>query len=380
MTPLVALLLAPFLEVSGLVFGDANANGRRDRGEAGLPGVVVTDGTAVVETDAGGAYALPKVAARHVFVVTPGDRRVVGSWYRTAAARVDFALAEAPVGARWRFAHLSDPHVDAVTAAGFRAALARAAAEGAQFALVSGDLVENVPRADEKQARALFESYRAVAGRAPLPVRPALGNHDLAGIDRAPSRAAAGRYGYGKALYEIEQGPRYSAFHRGAVHFIVLDTVGMEDQTYFGFLDEAQLEWIRRELAQVPPGTVVVTVGHIPLRSAALSLGYAAEGLVRRLLQEQPRSSFKHLVRNADRLAAILRPYRWTLALQGHTHVEERLAGEGGGPRHHTAPAVVSRPGETRPAGFLVYTVTGDAVGGGVLVTLPPPAGQGAGE
>ena len=89
--------------------------------------MVVTDGTTVAATDAAGEYALADVTAAQVFVVTPGDRRSVGSWYRATAARVDFPLAAAPLPARWRFAHLSDPHVEAATAARFRAALASAA-------------------------------------------------------------------------------------------------------------------------------------------------------------------------------------------------------------------------------------------------------------
>jgi Icc protein len=380
-TAVLASVLVAGLEVAGVAFADTNANGRRDQGEAGLPGVVVTDGAAVVRTAADGGYALSSVTARHVFVVTPGDRRVVGSWYRAPAARVDFALARAAVPARWCFAHLSDPHVDVGAADTLRAALARAAAEGALFAVVSGDLVQNAPAADEARARALFASYGRVARAAPLPLRPALGNHDLAGIDRAPSHAAAGRFGYGKALYEIEQGPRYSAFHRGRVHFVVLDTVGIEDQRYFGELDAAQLEWIRRELAHVPPGTAVVTVGHIPLRSGALSLGYAAEGLARRMLGKDGRSSRRHLVANAGALAEILRPYRWTLALQGHTHVAERLPPAAGGlTRHHTAPALASRSEAGQAPGFFLYAVDGDRIDDGRLVLLPPPAGQGAGE
>ena len=87
---LLASLLAAGTAVSGVVFVDANADGRREPGEAGVAGVVVTDGTTVVTTDAAGEYRLADVTAPHVFVVTPGDRRAVGSWYRATAARVDF--------------------------------------------------------------------------------------------------------------------------------------------------------------------------------------------------------------------------------------------------------------------------------------------------
>ena len=365
--------------MSGVVFADANGDGRRDAGEAGLAGVVVTDGTTVVATDAAGEYALAGVTAAQVFVVTPGDRRAIGSWFRATAPRVDFPLAPAPLPARWRFAHLSDPHVDASTAPRFRAALASAAARAANLAIVTGDLVFDALRADGATARARYAVYDAVAAASPVPVRPVIGNHDVFGIDRRFSHAAVGEPGYGKALYEEKEGPRYSAFNRGRVHFLVLDTIGVDDTRYYGLLDEPQLEWIRRELHDVPAGTTVVTVGHIPLRSGALALTYAAEGLARSLLSVGGRTSYPHVVRNAEALAEILRPYRWTLALQGHTHVAERLPAEAGaGTRYHTAPAVNRPRGAEPAAGFFVYGVDGSEVDDGELVLLD--AVQGAGE
>jgi 3',5'-cyclic-AMP phosphodiesterase len=381
MIGLFPVALAAIVSVSGVVFADANGNGRRDAGEAGLKGVVVTDGVTVVASDAGGAYRLPTVVAGQVFVVTPGDRRAVGGWYRTAEARVDFPLAPDAVGARWRFAHLSDPHVEASNAERFRAALVRTAAEGVDFAIVSGDLVYDALRADAATAAARFASYDAIASRSQVPLRPVIGNHDVFGIERALSHVALGADGYGKELYEEKEGPRYSAFDRGRIHFIVLDTIGIDDTRYFGFLDAPQLDWIRRELQHVAAGTTVVTVGHIPLRSGALALGYAAERLAHTLLRSPAPPSYQHVVRNADALAALLAPYRWTLALQGHTHVAERLAPAAGTlTRYQTAPAATARPEPGSPPGFFVYTVSGDAVDDGVLVTLAAAKGQGAGE
>jgi hypothetical protein len=364
--------------VSGAVFADANENGRRDAGEPGIAEVAVSDGTTVVATDTAGNYTLPDVQSAYVFVVTPGDRRTVGNWYRTPAPRVDFPLAPAPLPARWRFAHLSDVHVESSRAFRFREALQAAAGRGADFAVVSGDLVFDALRADGATARALYDAYDAVAARSPLPVRPAIGNHDVFGIDRGWSHATVGERGYGKALYEEREGPRYSAFNRGRVHFIVLDTIGLDGTRYYGVLDEAQLEWVRRELRYLPAGTPVVTIGHIPLRSGALALTYAAEGLARSLLNVGGRTSYPHVVRNADALPEILAPYRWTLALQGHTHVAERLAAEPTGrTRYHTAPAVNRPRGAEPAAGFFVYTVDGSEVDDGELVLLDD---QGAGE
>jgi Icc protein len=49
-------------DVAGAAYVDANGNGIRDRGEAGLANVVISNQDAVVVTDASGRYRLPRRA------------------------------------------------------------------------------------------------------------------------------------------------------------------------------------------------------------------------------------------------------------------------------------------------------------------------------
>jgi hypothetical protein len=362
---LLLSLLAAALGARGVVYDDANANGRRDRAERGLARVVVTDGIGLALTEADGAYALPPSTARRVFVVVPGDRRAVGPWHRPPSEAADFALARDPAPAVWRFAHLSDTHVHEGNAPRLRAALALAAAR-ARLAVVSGDLIKDALRVGEHAARAQYALYAEAVAGAGLEVRSAPGNHEVFGIERAESGVSADHPLYGKGMYEEVLGPRYYSFNRGRLHFIVLDTVGVDDQWYYGFLDADQLAWIRRDLEHVPPGASVVTLGHIPLRNGALSREFAAEGPARTVMAVGGAPGFRHLVRNAGELAALLRPFDWTLALQGHTHMGERLRFEDGTPtRFHTAPAVDGQPWAPWPTGIVVYTVRGSAVDDG---------------
>jgi hypothetical protein len=62
-------------EISGIVFLDANNNGRVDASELGTPNVtVVLDGRFSVQTDAGGRFNFPVVASgRHVVTVIPDN-------------------------------------------------------------------------------------------------------------------------------------------------------------------------------------------------------------------------------------------------------------------------------------------------------------------
>jgi 3',5'-cyclic AMP phosphodiesterase CpdA len=231
--------------------------------------------------------------------------------------------------------------------------------------------VKDALRVGEAEARAGFELYAAETARAGLPVRSVIGNHDVFGIEREESHVLPSQPAYGKRLYEQTVGPRYYAFNRGRLHFIVLDTVGVDDTSYYGVLDAEQLAWIRRELSFVPAGTAVVTVGHIPLRSGFFAREYVAEGPARTLQTAGGQVGFRHIVRNVPELEAALKPYRWTLALQGHAHMGERLRMEDGGiTRFHTAPAVAPQPWAPWPTGLVVYTVKDGVIDDGETLPL----------
>lgn len=375
MIGLPALLLAAVTAVSGVVFDDANGNGRRDPGEKGLAGVVVSDGADVVVTGPDGTYRL-SASTRNVFVVTPGDRRATSPWHRPTAAAIDFALAPSPVPATWRFAHLSDTHVQPENVERTRRAFALAERRGVDFAIVTGDLNKDSLRVPEATARARMTLYADAAAAAGFPVRSVPGNHDIFGIERHLSLVPPTNPSYGKALYEELIGPRYYAFDRGPIHFVVLDTLGVNDLWYYGLLEEDELAWLRKDLAHVAPGTPVVTAGHVPLRTGAFSAEFFADGPERTLETVHGQTFYRHVVRNVAALAEILKGYHWTLALQGHTHTAERLrlweGGQTGETRFHTAPAV-DHPEPTPPAGLFVYTVRGAEIDDGEILWLDSP-------
>ncbi|HEY5908863.1 MAG TPA: metallophosphoesterase [Vicinamibacteria bacterium] len=356
--------------VSGTVYDDANANGLRDAAESGLAGVAVSDGHEVVSTGADGGYRL-EASGRNVFVVLPADRRAVGSFWKAVAATADFGLARHAVPAEWRFAHLSDTHVHPGNVERMRRALAGASARGAQFALITGDLNQDALRVDEATARARMELYVREAQAAPLPVFSIPGNHDIFGVERHLSLVPTTHPSYGKAMHEQLVGPRYYSWNRGGVHFIALDTLEVDDLWYYGEIGDEQLAWLRKDLARVPPGTTIVTAGHVPLRTAAVFDGYEAEGPMRSLLTVKGRAFYRHVVRNVPALIEALKPHPLTLALQGHTHEGERLRlYDGTETRYHTAPSVTSTPG--LPSGFFVYRVRGGTIDDGERVLLDP--------
>jgi 3',5'-cyclic AMP phosphodiesterase CpdA len=106
----VCLLAAPSsADYTGTVFVDTDGDGVRRVDEAGLAGVVVTNGRDVVRSDPVGRYALPE-HGEFVYLTRP-DRFGCEIWYRTGGG--DFALTPA-VGTpadEFFFIQVSDAHV-----------------------------------------------------------------------------------------------------------------------------------------------------------------------------------------------------------------------------------------------------------------------------
>jgi len=323
-----------------------------------------------VETSADGSFRF-EAKGRTVFVIVPGDRRAVGPFWRPAEApRLEFPLAPQAVPPEWRFAHLSDTHVHPGNVERMRRALARAAEQGAAFAVITGDLNKDALRVDEATARSRMELYAREAAQAPLLVLSAPGNHDIFGVERHQSLVPATHPSYGKAMHEQIVGPGYFSFDRGSVHFVVLDTLEVDDLWYYGAIGEDQLAWVRKDAARLRPGTTVVTVGHVPLRTAAVFDGFDSEGLGRSLITVKGRTFYRHVVRNVPALFEAFGPHRPSLALQGHSHEGERLRlFDGSDTRYHTAPSIDLTPG--LPSGFFLYRVKGGVIDDGEMVPLP---------
>src|SRR5262245_53272239 len=57
--------------VSGIVFEDRSGSGRRQSGDPGVAGVMVSNGREVVKTDENGRYTLPVEDESVIFVIKP---------------------------------------------------------------------------------------------------------------------------------------------------------------------------------------------------------------------------------------------------------------------------------------------------------------------
>jgi predicted phosphodiesterase len=383
--PAGAPAAAPRHSVAGVVFEDANGDGRRDAGEAGIPGVVVSDQHAVVATDKDGRYAL-EVASQSdatVFVSLPDGWSASGRFWRTigagaeTASAADFGLLRrASEGTPFTFLHASDTHLDRESLPRLRRLREMVAAQHPDFVLLTGDLVRDSLRVGEEQARPLFEMVATELAVFPVPVFTVPGNHDTFGIERHLSHVSSDHPLFGRAMYRHYLGPDYYSFTWGGVRFLGINSVDYDDTGYYGHLDRAQLDWVGRDLAPVPASMPVVTFNHIPFATSVEGLlGYIDDPRAPSVIRIDGKTQFRHVVSNLSDLLAALGPHRLEIALGGHMHTSESLTLDttAGRIRFHQAAAVVG-PSEAAGlklvSGVTLYRVKDGHVDDGTFIPL----------
>ncbi len=270
----------------GTVFSDTNGNGRLDAGEPGLPGVRVSNGVDIVTTDEDGRYEISVDDDTIVFVIKPrgymtpvNDEQLPQFYYihKPAGSPADFKFAGvAPTGPlpesidfpltkraepdKFRALIFGDTQSRNVKEVEYMAhdlveQVIANDAHGAAFGVTLGDIVF-----DDLDVFAPHNQAIAMIG---IPWYNVIGNHDL-NFDAEDDQ-------HSDETFERIYGPAYYSFDHGPTHFLVLDDVmwvGARDGErgrYFGGLGERQMEFIRNDLAMIPPDQLVVLMMHIPL-------------------------------------------------------------------------------------------------------------------
>ena len=365
-------------EVTGIVFNDADGNGVRDPGEAGIAGVAVSNQDTVVVTDASGAFRMTTSGTGVVFVSTPDGYRTVGSFWRdaNASAPVSFALARSNQNRDFTFVHASDTHISPASLARTQRLRAVVDSIGPDLLLITGDLVRDALRVSEAEATSYYQLFMRERDAFRTPVFTVPGNHENFGIERDTSHIPVTHPLYGRRMYHHYMGPDYYSFTRGGVHFVGLNTVDIDDQRYYGHVDSLQLAWLARDLALVPPTMPVVTFDHIPFFSTFEGInGYTDAPPAPTLITVNGKTAFRHTVSNAGAVLAVLRKRQHVLALGGHIHGTERIEYEIAGvkTRFNQISAVIAGPtgaGLSFTSGVMVYRVKNGVIDAGRFIPL----------
>ncbi len=377
---MITLLAATLLLAAphGTVYDDRNANGRRDSGEPGVAGVVVSNQDTVVRTDAFGAYRMTGDGVGIVHVSIPEGWQASGAFWlpipENGGAPLDFGLTKVRRLDAFSFVHASDTHISAASAA--RTDRLRTLVDSLRpaFVLISGDLVRDALRVGEAEATGYYQLFNQNVSAFSVPTYTVPGNHEIFGIERDKSHVSADHPLFGRAMYRRYRGPDYYSFTVGGVHVVALNSVDISDQWYYGHIDSLQLVWLERDLAMVPPTTPVVTFNHIPFFSSSESLhGYNDGPPAPSLITVRGRPQYRHTVSNASEVLALLKGRAYPLALSGHGHMAERLRFAGAATRFDQAAAIVgpsSGAGMTLPSGITLYRVRRGTIEEGRFIPL----------
>ena len=338
---LIALIIAGSAfaqqKVSGTVYEDLNANGKKERREKGLPNVAVSNGLQVVQTDKNGKYELPIAEDQTIFVIKPAshelptDANNIPQFYYIHKPNgspanlkfpgvaptgklpksVDFGLLQGNNDKKFTALIFGDPQPYSLEEIEhFKKGIVSEVEniQGIAFGAALGDLVGDRPD--------FFPLYSEAVGKIGVPWFQVMGNHDM--------NFDADEDEFSDESFTANFGPATYAFNYGDAHFVVLEDILYPDprdgQGYWGGLRPDQLQFLENNLKLVPKDKLVVLLMHIPLF-------------------EENGDSF----RDADRekILELLSPFAKTFSMSAHTHyMKQTFFGKEDGynqpkPHHH---------------------------------------------
>ncbi len=186
------------------------------------------------------------------------------------------------------------------------------------FVLTGGDLIMDALDVGHDRLKVQWSLFEERWKELGLTSHHTVGNHDVGGWS-AKSHIMPGDADYGKKYFadHYGEGRSYRSFDHKGWHFITLDSIGQNPETrdYIGWIDEAQIEWLKNDLAKVGKTTPIIVVTHIPFFSVWGQMnGDPRKG-------ENPKS----LVNNANVVSKLFAGHNVKLVLSGHGHILERI-------------------------------------------------------
>ncbi len=248
---------------------------------------------------------------------------VAGSSFLPALAG-DAGTSKKPL----RVAHFTDIHLKPgiVPEAGMAQALRhlQKLKPGVSFIINGGDAIMDALAVDKQKALEQFGLFKTILQRENnLPVYHCIGNHDVWGWfikENKPDQDKS----FGKAMVLEEFGMQrpYYSFTHGRWHFLVLDSTQLNPEGgYIARLDEAQLDWLRAELKQVPADKHICIISHIPVLSicAGLFFNRTEKNGDLRIQRNLMHSDFLHLKK------IFLEHPNIRACISGHIHLQDEL-------------------------------------------------------
>jgi hypothetical protein len=262
--------------VAGVVFVDANGDGRFSAGEKGLAGAVVSDGVRVLKTDATGKFAfdatidpiLQEGELPIVSLSTPDGHTNTTDWFFRLNGKqkhdsvVLFGVKPQEQKRPFDFAHVTDMHfADGPLYQAFRQDM-QDGANRFKFIINTGDMF-SADSFGPKTGWALEARCKAVLENLPMPWWTTPGNHEFIGRWALAHGWQSTDRGLGYQLYWDLYGPLRWSFNYAGVHFVGVDIMERPaDRDEFRGATQAAKAWLVQDLDAVLQDMPVYLFGH----------------------------------------------------------------------------------------------------------------------
>jgi hypothetical protein len=246
--------------------GTVSSNGK------GLKEVVVSDGYSVVATSKNGQFAfVPHPDAVCIFISTPSgfafeNTEGIARHYRLLQdvdlqKSINFDLVPLAIDDNeHQFIIWADPQV--ANAKDVEKLMQQSVPDVQKLVANSGSgaLMHGIAIGDIVWDKLeMFRDHDLAVKKMGIPFFQCLGNHDMdyrKGGDETSDDT-----------FQQTYGPTYYSFNRGEVHYVVMDNVRYlgTERDYDGYVQQHQLDWLKKDLEFVPANKLLVLCVHIPV-------------------------------------------------------------------------------------------------------------------
>jgi hypothetical protein len=252
---------------TGYAFNDSNKNGKMDKNEKGIAGILVSNQEQIVVTDEHGQYRIEEGKGSYLYVIKPEDyafscylKNTPAYYVRTDVSnnQYNFGLKKQNIEERFSALFVGDPQMRAEkTIEAFKTDIVEEMLNyKVSFACFLGDIADN--------DLSIYGKEKGVVECLPYPAFHVFGNHDV--NEKAPSAFSAAD------VFRTSFGPDYYSFNEGKVHFVVLNNIlyqgwnSKENKRgrYFGGFSEVEFQWLKKDLEHIDKTKLVVIMSHIP--------------------------------------------------------------------------------------------------------------------
>ncbi len=236
---------------------------------------------------------------------------IVGSLY---SCKNDFSKTSKD---DFSFVFMTDIHLEPKGQAceGFQKAMDTINFINPDFVITGGDLIMDALGQNFSTADSLYKLYMELIKNLKMPVYNTMGNHEIYGL-YSNTDSVSENPEYAEKMFEKRLGKSYYSFMHKGWKFIVINSVeDTRKHSYIGWIDSAQIKWIKQELVLTSKITPVVLSTHIPFLTAFTQKYYGST----------LKNDSSLVVANSKEVLDLFANHNLKLVLQGHLHTSEDI-------------------------------------------------------